>query len=94
MPYCIYLRLFAIRRNYYFGKSALLIVAAFIVYLPAEGLGAVIPMIRLMEASLDRIDAVKDVPAMPEGKQMKELEHHDIEFRHVTFAYNQKRGNP
>ena len=21
---------------------------------------------------------------------MKELEHHDIEFRHVTFAYNQK----
>ena len=72
------------------AKALLLIVAAFIVYLPAEGLGAVIPMIRLMEASLDRIDAVKDVPAMPEGKQMKELEHHDIEFRHVTFAYNQK----
>lgn len=72
------------------AKALLLIVAAFIVYLPAEGLGAVIPMIRLMEASLDRIDAVKDVPAMLEGNLVQELEHHDIEFRHVTFAYDQK----
>ena len=57
------------------AKALLLIVAAFIVYLPAEGLGAVIPMIRLMEASLDRIDAVKDVPAMYQCRDKTDVDN-------------------
>ncbi|MCT4619943.1 MAG: ABC transporter ATP-binding protein/permease [Marinisporobacter sp.] len=68
----------------------MMIVFIFELYLPVKALGALTVKIRIMEAGLDRYDAIKNVEIIDEnGKDMK-LHRFDIAFENVSFAYEQK----
>lgn len=73
-------------------KSIMLMMLIFIfeLYIPTKILGSLSVKIRIMEAGLDRYDALKNTEIIDEnGKDIK-LNKFDIEFRDVTFAYENK----
>lgn len=74
------------------AKALLLIVSAFIVFVPIEGIAGAIPMLRLMEASLDRIDDVKTAPLLNNnGNGKLSSSKLDIKFENVSFSYDQRK---
>ena len=72
--------------------SLLLIIIIFIfeLYLPFKALGDVSAQVRIMEAGLDRYEAIKNVEIIDEGGQDIGLARFDIEFKDVSFAYEQE----
>lgn len=69
-------------------KMLTAIIASFTIYAPVEVMGSLTAMIRLMEASLDRVERVKDVPLIDETSRDIELKQFDIEFNNVNFSYD------
>ena len=45
---------------------------------------------RVIDASLDRMEAVMDTPVLDEHGGDIPLDHYDIELAHVSFAYGQE----
>lgn len=69
-------------------KMLTAVVAAFTVYAPVEIMGSLTSMVRLMEASLDRVEKVKQVPMIDEVSRDVKLERFDIRFENVSFSYD------
>lgn len=68
----------------------MMLVFIFVLYLPTKALGLISVKIRIMEAGLDRYDALKNTEIIDEdGKDIK-LNRFDIEFKEVSFAYEEK----
>ncbi len=72
------------------GKFFMFMVIAFRMYLPIEIIGVLAGIIRLMGACLDRIDEIKNIPLLDEKDVDKPPNGYDIEFKNVSFAYEQK----
>ncbi|MDR1533260.1 MAG: ABC transporter ATP-binding protein/permease [Clostridiales bacterium] len=64
------------------------VIATFTIYAPVEIMGSLTLMVRLMEASLDRAEQVKDVPLIDEVSKDVKLERFDIDFEKVSFSYD------
>lgn len=74
------------------NMSVMLMIIVFIfqLYLPFQALGSLSARVKVMEAGLDRYEALKDIEIIDEdGKDVK-LNKFDIEFKDVTFAYEDK----
>lgn len=72
--------------------SIMLMIMVFIfqLYLPTKALGILTAKMRVMDAALDRYEAVNKVETIDKnGKDIK-LDRFDIEFKNVTFAYEEK----
>ncbi|GMQ56587.1 ABC transporter ATP-binding protein [Vallitalea sediminicola] len=68
----------------------MMVIFIFQLYLPIKALGTLSAPIRIMEAALDRYEAIKNIEIIDEdGKNIK-LNKFDIEFKNVTFAYENK----
>jgi ATP-binding cassette subfamily B protein len=68
----------------------MMVIFIFQLYLPIKALGSLTAQIRVMEAGLDRYEAIKNIEIIDEdGKDIK-LDKFDIEFKNVTFAYEEK----
>jgi ATP-binding cassette subfamily B protein len=72
------------------GKFFMFMVIAFRMYLPIEIIGMSTGIIRLMGACLDRIDEIKSIPLLDEKDVDKPINGYDIEFKNVSFAYEQR----
>ncbi|GMQ56578.1 ABC transporter ATP-binding protein [Vallitalea sediminicola] len=83
--------------SYFYLKGSLslaialmMIIYVFQFYIPLKLLGGITGQIRVMEAGLDRYDALKNTEIIDkDGKDIK-LDRFDIEFKNVTFAYEEK----
>ena len=68
-------------------KAVIMFIAVFVIYKPLESLGTVTGMVRMMEISLERVQAVEQVPVMPGGDRMPE--HYEICLKNVSFHYEE-----
>lgn len=68
----------------------MMLVFIFELYVPTKILGALNVKIRIMEAGLDRYETLKNTKIIDEnGKDIK-LNKFDIEFKNVSFSYEEK----
>ena len=68
-------------------KCLLLLVSSFMIYSGVEMFGSMASIARVIEASLDRLDNVLDMPVLDEQGTDIMPEHIDIELEHVSFSY-------
>lgn len=68
-------------------KCLLLLVSSFMIYSGVEMFGSMASIARVIEASLDRLDNVLDMPVLDEQGTDIMPEHFDIELEHVSFSY-------
>lgn len=67
--------------------ALMFIVFAFEVYMPIRLLSGVSPIIRIVEAGIDRYEKIRDEKVIDEDGKDIALNHFDIEFDNVSFAY-------
>ncbi|MGL6200951.1 MAG: ABC transporter ATP-binding protein [Lachnospiraceae bacterium] len=72
-----------------FSIRMLLVVIVFAVYAPMEAAGVSSGFIRLMNACLDRMQAIMDYPVLDDDGQEQKPESFDVEFEDVSFAYSE-----
>lgn len=70
-------------------KCLLLLVSSFMIYDSVEMVGSMASVARVIDASLDRMDAVLNIPALDEGGREISPERLDIELKDVRFAYGE-----
>ena len=80
--------LLAVAGEISFVKMLTAVIATFTLYAPIELLGSLTSMVRLMEASLNRVERVKSVPLMDEGTKSQAISNFDIAFENVGFSYD------
>ena len=68
-------------------KCLLLLVSSFMIYSGVEMFGSMASIARVIEASLDRLDNVLDMPVLDEQGTDIMPEHFEIELEHVSFPY-------
>ena len=68
-------------------KCLLLLVSSFMIYSGVEMFGSMTSIARVIEASLERLDNVLDMPVLDEQGTDIMPEHFDIELEHVSFSY-------
>ena len=68
-------------------KCLLLLVSSFMIYSGVEMFGSMASIARVIEASLDRLDNVLDMPVLDEQGTDIMPEHFDIELEHVSISY-------
>ena len=73
--------------NLTFAEFSVVLIASFTIFSPVEVLGQLTSMMRMMDASLDRVDAIKSERDLDEGGQDITPERFDVEFEHVNFSY-------
>ena len=71
-------------------KCLLLLVSSFMIYSGVEMFGSMASIARVIEASLDRLDNVLDMPVLDEQGTDIMPEHFDIELEHVSFSYGEE----
>jgi len=68
----------------------MLALFVFRIYMPAMGLATGAALMRVMEAGLDRYEALKEVPIIDADGMNIDLNSFDITFDDVTFSYEEK----
>lgn len=69
------------------ARFVVVVIASFTVFNPLEVMGQMTLLIRMMEASLDRVEKIKQAPQIDADGQDIELAGHGITFEDVAFAY-------
>ena len=69
----------------------MLLIASFTIFSSIESMGGVTVQVRMMDASLDRIEAIKNVEIIDENGRDIQLTRYDIELNHATFSYGQRQ---
>nr|WP_130838501.1 ABC transporter ATP-binding protein [Lachnoclostridium sp. Marseille-P6806] len=71
-------------------KCLLLLVSSFMIYSAVEVAGSMSGVARAVEASLDRLDGIMDIPSLDENGQDITPKNYDIEIKDVSFGYDEK----
>ena len=71
-------------------KCLLLLISSFMVYASVELMGSVASIARVVEVSLDRLDAVLKTPVLDEKGDDLAPKHFGVEMQDVSFAYGDK----
>lgn len=71
-------------------KCLLLLVSSFMIYAAVEVAGSMSSVARAVEASLDRLDFIMDIPSMDENGTDCTPDNFDIEVKDVSFGYEEK----
>ncbi len=80
---------FALQQTLDLSLLLMIVIFIFELYLPFKALGDVSAQVRIMEAGLDRYEAINNVEIIDEDGQDIGLTRFDIEFKNVGFAYEQ-----
>lgn len=72
------------------SRCLMLLIASFMIYASMETMGNFSSLIRVISSSLDRVEAIQNVPLMDETSDDIQLDRFDIEFRNVTFSYGKR----
>lgn len=71
--------------------AILVILASFVIFEGLIGAGSNMAVLRATENVIDSLDFVKEIPDMAEGSVKEPMRQHDIEFKHVSFAYDERK---
>ena len=82
-------QILSLRAEIDFPTLAVILIASFSIFTPVEVMGQLTPMIRSMEASLDRVEQIKAEKNIDEGGKDVAVEAFDIAFQDVSFSYDQ-----
>ena len=69
----------------------LMIVSSFFVYSGLEASGLMAAFLRLVDASIDRVEEINKTPVIDEGGTVHRPKHYDIAFRNVSFSYESRK---
>ena len=65
-------------------------VFAFHLFRPVQTLGSLTSQIRIMEACLNRYEALKEIDTLQDGENDTKVKRFDIEFQNVSFSYGEE----
>lgn len=68
----------------------LMLLAGFVIFSEVEVGGSMSAFLRLIDASIDRVDEILNIPIMDMDGEAQEPENLDIEFKDVSFSYGEK----
>lgn len=71
-------------------KCLLLLVSSFMIYAAVEVAGSMSSIARAVEASLDRLDNIMDIPSLDENGADLVPENFNIEVKNMSFGYGKK----
>lgn len=67
-----------------------MLIYIFQMYIPFKVLGGLTGVVRVMEAGLDSYEELKNLPLIDEDGKDIDIDSYDIEFKNVTFAYEER----
>lgn len=82
--------------KYYIEGDMLLVdaimsmIAGFIVFEGIKAAGSSMAILRIAENSIDSLKYMEKIPEIKEGAETSPIRHPDIEFKDVSFAYDEK----
>ena len=65
-------------------------IAGFIVFEGIKAAGSFMAILRIAENSIDSLKYMEKIPEIKEGAETSPIRHPDIEFKDVSFAYDEK----
>ncbi len=71
-------------------KCLLLVVASFMIYATVELAGSIAAVARVVDACLDRLEKIADIPLLDENGEEHTPKNYDIDVRNITFSYDKK----
>lgn len=72
------------------AETILMIIASFIIFEGLAGAGSNMAILRAAENAIDSVDFVNEIPDMKEGTERTPIQNHNIEFKDVSFSYDQR----
>ena len=69
----------------------MMVISAFLVYSELESAGEMFFMLPMIDASIDRAEAIDRAPKMDAGGSVQTPKTFDIKFDHVSFSYGARR---
>lgn len=82
---------FALQGTMTYPVLFLLLIASFTIFSTIENMGSVTVQVRMLDASLDRIEAIKKAAVMDENSREVTPKSYDMELKHVSFSYGQRQ---
>ena len=73
-----------------FVTSVFFVILSFMIFNGLETAGSQITMLQMLAASIDEANAIDKTPLMDECGSKQTLNNHDIIFKDVSFAYDQR----
>ena len=84
--------IFAVGGELSFANLSVILIASFTIFNPIEVMGQMTTMIRMMDASLGRVERIRQAKKIDQNGKDIALDCFDIAFNHVFFAY--ENGSP
>ena len=78
---------FALQSTLGIASLFMLLIYVFKIFLPARAVVVSATVIRILDASLDRYEAISNLEPLKEKDDVKTIDSYDIEFENVSFAY-------
>ena len=70
------------------SKCLLLLVASFMIYSTVELAGSTAAVARVVDASLDRLEKISDMPILDEKGEEQTPDNYDITVKNISFSYD------
>lgn len=66
-------------------------IASFIIFEGLKGAGSSMAILRITENAIDSLDYFDKIPEMKEGDNSNSINKYDVEFKNVSFKYDEKK---
>ena len=76
--------------NMILADAIMLMIAGFIIFEGIKAAGSSMAILRIAENSIDSLKYMEKIPEIKEGAETSPIRHPDIEFKDVSFAYDEK----
>ncbi|UZQ50122.1 ABC transporter ATP-binding protein [Clostridium kluyveri] len=72
-------------------STLMMVISSFVIYSYIELIGTVSGVLRLLDSSMDKIQAVEEIPLMDENGRDIQPENYNIELKNVSFSYDERK---
>ncbi len=72
-------------------NTLMIIISSFIIFGQIEAAGTNSSLLRMLDSSMDKLEAVEQIPLMDENGVDIKPENYDIEFKNVSFSYDSRK---
>lgn len=76
--------------NMILADAIMSMIAGFIIFEGIKAAGSSMAILRIAENSIDSLKYLEQIPEIKEGKETSPIRHPNIEFKDVSFAYDEK----
>ena len=76
--------------NMILADAIMSMIAGFIIFEGIKAAGSSMAILRIAENSIDSLKYMEKIPEIKEGAETNPIRHSDIEFKDISFAYDEK----